>query len=329
MRREEMREWLLDLDLKHTFPIWVISYNRAGEAPLLNKVRKWSTPVNVFVRESQAAAYRDAYPTMTVYAASDETIDNCGKARWVASELAYALGHDIVIMMDDDVLDLRFLFQREFMRGKNVGKECSGHSTLDDWEFISDLEERVLAGIASVARDVFSEHPNAMLGGPIKQHMSFSHRNHRTKYVLNGGVTPRQCTVWHLDRMFDAGVVLDTDRFGVHGEDLGLVDQVLRNDGDCWAMPSFAYEHWPESINITKSTIRHEGNARSLHEYEYEMLMQCPIKDYLRIKRSVIDGSYEWGDVNWPKLHKIRGTKQVKVGWDPELPPDGPELELI
>jgi len=326
-----MTSWLSGLDPEDRYPIWVISYQRAGTAPLLNMATKWGRQhdINIVVRESQREAYEAAYPRMNVHALPDDSIDCVGKARWAAASLAYALGEEAILMMDDDVLSLRFLFQREFFRGKNVGKECSGHSTLDDLEVLPDLAERVLLGMSAVARDVFAEHPKAMLGGAIKQHMSFDYRNHRTKYVLNGGVTPRQVMVWHVDRMFENGVALNLERFGLHGDDIGIVAEILKAGGDCFAMPSFGYVHWPEAINIKTSVVRNADNAKALHEFEWEALQMYPIRDYLRVKRSIVDGSFEWADVNWNRLGRLRNRPTIRFSWDPDMPADGEPDNLL
>lgn len=317
MKRNEMIEFLGDLDVHDRYPLWIISYNRAGTAPFLEAAKEMASTdnIHIVVRESQAKTYRAAYPMMKVYGLPDDSIDCVGKARWAAAQLAWDLGYDEILMFDDDVLTLRFLFLRHFMRGQNVGKPCSGHSTLDDLAILPDLPERILAGISTVAKDVFAEHPMAILGGAIKQHMSFDVRNHETKYILNGGVTPRQAMVWNVGRMAEHGVALNTDRFGIHGDDIGIVAEILKAGGDCFAMPSFAYEHYPESINIKTSVVRSADSKQQLHEFEWESLQMYPIKDYLRVKRSIIDGSYEWGDVNWVALNKIRKTQPIRVAW--------------
>lgn len=321
MKRETMRDWLASLDKSDRYPIWIISYNRAGKAPFLDRVQKeWDRPgdVNVVVRASQAEDYRSAYPGVTLHALPDEHINNVGKARWAAAELAYSSGDEIIIMMDDDILNTRFLFERAMVRGPNKGKPCSGHNTLEDEEILPDLEERVLNGFTYVCRRVLADNPKAVLGAMIKQHMSFDVKNQETMYLLNGGVTPRAVMVWHLGRMKENGIALNTERFGPHGDDIGMVAEVLKHGGDCWSVPSFVFEHWPESINIKNSVVRSAETKPELHAFEWESLQMYPIKDYLRIKRSIIDGSFEWGDVNWSKYHRLHGSEMKRVHWDEE-----------
>lgn len=332
MLREEMLSYLAALDLNSRLPIYVISYGRAGTAPLLNNATKWTRQddVNVVVRVSQAAEYRAAYPTFNIRPLPDDMIPSCGAARWGALDLALLTdGEEEAILMDDDVLHTRFLFQREFFTGKNAGLECSGHNTLEDTSILPDTEERVVAAMGQVGREVFAAHPNAVLGSMIKQHMSFSYKNHRTKYVLNGGATPRQAMVWHPGRLADHGVRLDLEKFGVHGEDIGAIAAILAAGLDCFSMPSFVLDHWPEAVNINRSSIRNAETAARFHAEELEALMEYPIRDYLRQKRSKIDGSYEWGDVNWAALHRIRGTEALWVPWHEDQPSQGPAENLL
>ena len=318
MQRNDMIEYLGGLDKNDRYPLWIISYNRAGKAPLLNTIHKnWERKddIHVVVRDSQRASYERAYPEFVILSLPDDEIDAGGKARWGAVRLAQGLGEPVISMFDDDVLALRFLFLRHFMRGANVGKPCSGHSTLEDEAVLPDLGERVVGGFHDVARTVIADNPDVVIGGMIKQHMSFDVKNHQLQYILNGGVTPRQAMVWHIERMAEKQIELNLDHFGLHGDDIGIVVQALANGGDSFAVPSFAYEHWPESINIKESVVRNAGNKQQLHEIEWAALQEYPAKDYLRVKRSIIDGSYEWGDINWVACAKKRGRPTVRVPW--------------
>lgn len=321
MNREDMQDWIGDLNPVDRYPLWVISYNRPGTAPFLNRAHEWATAgdVNVLVRSSQMEMYREAYPKFRIHHRADDMIPNCGSARWQASQIALEEGFEAALLFDDDVLSLNFLFESAIMSGKNAGTECSRNSNNEDRALFPDLDERILAGMSKVAGDVFENHQMAMLGGLIKRHMNFSAKNHATKYVINGGVTPRQAMVYNMARMDKHNVEMDTDLFGVHGEDLGMNAAVLAADGDCFAIPSFAYDHWPEEVNIHESTIRNAGNAARLHRQEWESLQHYPIKDYLRTKTSIIDGSYEWGDVDWKKAAKVRGRSTIHVPWETPL----------
>lgn len=316
MRRHEMHDWLLSLDKGDRAPLWIISYNRPGTAPFLEMARQFerTDDVNVVVRASQWADYERAYPELEIHALPDEQIPSCGAARWGAADLAYSMGQDVVMMFDDDVIRLGYLFERAIQSGPNAGKPASAHDVKADLEVVPDVIERVATAMSAIAEDVFTAHPNAVLGGPVKQHMSFDPKNQATKYLLNGGLTPRQAMVWHLDRMNHAGVRLNLEEFGVHGEDIGLLATLLAAGLDAFALPSLVYDHWPEAVNIERSQIRNAENAAELHAWEWECLQRYPIKDYLRVKTDLL-GRYEWGDVHWQKLHKLRGTQPYREDW--------------
>lgn len=326
MQYDEMMGRLYAADTSTVLPIWLISYNRAGTAPFLELMARWDdqSAINVVVRSSQWREYRQAYPGMTIHGLPDEEISNCGSARWGAADLAYMLGHDEVIMADDDVLAVRFLYEGTIGRGPNTGKPSSSHSGKAEERDVPDFQLRVLTLASQVAATAFQDDPRLVQLGLIKQHMSFDPRNQATMYQVNGGVTPRQLMVWNLARMRDAGVRLDLDAFGVHGEDIGLAATILAAGLNCGSIPSFVYDHWPEAVNIDRSMIRNRDNAAALHRAEWEALQQYPIVDYLRVKRSLLDGSYEWGDVNWARLCKLRGVPSKRVPW-----PDDPSWDLL
>lgn len=322
MRSEVMLPWLESLDLEQCLPVWTISYGRAGQAPWLDLVsRTFPRPdlVNVLVRQSQLDAYRAAYPAVTVHALPDEDLLGCGTTRWAAAQLARSMGHSAVIMTDDDVLRLDAKVQGAIQRGPNAGKECSTSTSKPQSD---QLSQHMLTAISMVARDVWAEHPEAMLGGLCKRHMSFDVKNHRTKYLLNGGATPRQVTVWHLDRMEAAGVFARRDwwleRFAITGEDIGWTAEVLLNDGDVWVTPSFVFDHWPESVNIQTSTIRSPETAAAQHAHDYESIGLYPahIRDGFKWTRSIIDGSPQWGDVAWRTMGKLRKRPTQAFLWD-------------
>src|SRR5690606_638699 len=103
--------------------------------------------------------------------------------------------------------------------------------------------------------------------------------------------------------------------FGVTGEDIGLMASVLERGLDVFCSPSFAFDHWPEDVNLERSTIRDHSTLPLFMEYEYEVLQQYEIgANYLKEKR--IPGSaHGWKDVAWAKLAKHRGVPSERVMW--------------
>lgn len=321
MKREEMIDWLKSLRMEDRLPIWVISYSRAGTSPVLNRMQSAFTRVddiNVVVRNSQLIAYQRAYPRLRFIGMQDDRVAGPGYARQAAADAALADGDTRILMMDDDLTNFNPLFRGETKRGPNAGSECSAH-----WPSVSsDIPvhfERLMLALGTVGEEVLDAHPDVLMGGALKQHMSFDPKNHRTKYIINGGVTPRQMMVWDVERMDERGVRINLDRFGKHGDDIGLVAEVLAADGDTFATPSFVYEHWPESINITKSTLRNGDTVAEMHALDWNNIQAYPAKNYIRAKRSIIDGSPEWLDINWLSAAKYRGRPIERVTWDEDL----------
>ena len=126
MLLHEMVEWVKSHDKNDRVPMYVISYNRL-DAPTLLKMQHYerTDDIHVIVRQSQRDEYERAFPMFNITALADDRIDSCGAARWGAFDVTRAYGHDEVIMLDDDVLQFRFMYQRAKVQGKNVGELCS------------------------------------------------------------------------------------------------------------------------------------------------------------------------------------------------------------
>lgn len=326
MIKDELLHHLYRADKGDRPPIWVISYGRY-DAPTLTRMAGWERldDVHVVVRESQAAEYRRAFPYLNIEALPDERINSCGAARWGAYDTARELGHDRAVMLDDDLLQFRPLYQYHFVRGPNAGAPCSrvfDKNDIEEFGGVELLEEATLTMMGLTASRVFDEEPKTVIGTAIKRLRSFDNRNHQTRYLLNGGATPRQCTVWELARLEEHGVRLNLDHFGVVGEDVGFLAQLFQAGLDAFTMPSFAYDYIAnEGANRNKegdaySTIRQPGVAALLSEHEYRCLRLYDMGDnYLRVCPKGGD-EYEWGEVDWRRLAKFRGSETRRVLWD-------------
>lgn len=320
MLRDEMFHYLHRAEKEDRLPVWVISYNRY-DAPTLTRMAEWERldDVHVVVRASQVDEYRRVFPALRFEPLPDGRINSCGAARWGAYDLAREYGHQRAVMLDDDLLQFRPLYQHHFVRGPNAGMPCSRVFDKEDIaEFggVAALEEATVTMMGKIADNVFDEEPKAVIGTAIKRLRSFDNRNHQTRYLLNGGSTPRQWTAWDLERLEEHGIRLNLEQFGVVGEDVGFLATLFQAGMDAFTMPSFAYEHWVEAVNETKSLIRTADNRAILSEHEYLMLQQYEMGNhYLRVCPKGGD-EYEWGEVDWRALNKYRGTKMKRVFWD-------------
>lgn len=327
MLRDEMFDRLRSADKNDRLPVWVISYNRL-DAPTLTRMCEWERldDVHVVVRESQAAEYRRAFPDLRFEALPDHQINSCGAARWGAYDSARSMGHERAVMLDDDLLQFRPLYQHHFVRGPNAGSACSRVFDKDDVaEFggVSSLEEATVTLMGQTASGVFDEEPKAVIGTAIKRLRSFDNRNHQTRYFLNGGSTPRQWTAWDLVRLEENNIRLNLEEFGIVGEDVGFLATLFQAGLDAFTMTSFAYEYWNQNEGQNrdkegddKSTIRVRGLAGILSEYEYLCLQRYDMGNhYLRVCPKNGD-EYEWGEVDWRAMAKFRGSEMKRVLWD-------------
>ncbi len=320
---ESRMKRLLSTDqLGERLPVWVISYNRF-DSPTLTRIGGWRyvDNVHVVVRESQVAKYREVHPRLNFHPLPDDRINSCGAARWGAYDLAREMGHKRAVMLDDDLLQFRYLYESAFVRGPNAGSPCSrvaDSADIDRWGGVSYLEEATVAYMGATASAVFDEQPNAVIGTAIKRLRSFDNRNHQTMYYLNGGSTPRQWTVWELERLEEHGIRLNLEHFGVVGEDVGFLATLFQAGLDAFTMPSFAYEHWVEAVNEKKSLIRSADTTALLSEYEFMCLQKYDMgPHYLRSCPSRGD-EYEWGEVDWRRLAKFRGSRMERFLWGPD-----------
>jgi len=330
MRRLEMLEYLQQ-DAPR-LPVWVISYNRFADpvSPTLERMRKWADLSDVFVivRETQVLEYELAFPELNFVALPPERINSCGAARWGAFDMAREMGHTRVVMLDDDLLQFRFLYEYHVQSGPNEGNPCSRVAVREDLEELGGIElaeELTVAAMGRTANWAFEQYPQAVIATAIKRLRAFDVRNHSTMYIYNDGVTPRQWTVWDIERMEEHGVRLDLKHFGIVGEDVGLMATLLEKDLDAITLPSFAYSYWDQyegpnrkQEENDKTTIRTPGIAGLLSEYEHLCLQEYDMgKHYLKVCPSGGD-EYEWGEVDWRRMRAFRRSGTARYYWPPD-----------
>lgn len=326
MLKSEMYDYLNGSDKNNRLPVWVISYNRL-DAPTLTRMKGWERldDVRVVVRDTQLLEYKRAFPYLKFYPLPDKRIGSCGAARWGAFDGAVDTGHERVVMMDDDLLQFRPLYQHKFVQGPNAGAPCSRVADKDDiaaFGGVELLEEATVTAMGRTADAAFDEQPKAVLGTAIKRLRAFDNKNHQTRYYLNGGATPRQWTAWDVSRLSDNDIRLNLEHFGIVGEDVGFAAQIFQDGLDAFTMPSFAYEYWNQNEGQgkvvegdTRTTIRTPGVAALLSEYEYTCLLKYDMgQHYLKV--SPRNGAeYEWGEVDWRKMTKFRGSPMERFYW--------------
>lgn len=313
-------------------PIWLCSYERPSEALTLERLSQtedWFTSrVHVLVLDEELDAYKANYPGLTFHPVRRNQLSPAGRAKQLVVDTAYhVFSHDRIILLDDDLSEFNILAQSFTTRGKNAGAEASRGFTRQEREDFPNFYEGFFTLFSKVCEDACDYDPAVVQGGATKRHMSFDYKNHRTKFTLNGGVSPRQFMFFDLERLNDIGAGIDQRYFQRHGDDIGMVASILQNGGKCFAAPSFIYDTYNEDVNIHKSKIRNAETKSELHAEERAGLENFDIRYYLREKMSILDGTYEWGDVDWRKYAKHTGNKAVKVYWESDG--TAPQLKII
>lgn len=307
---------LLDSIDSSTMPhIFCPSYNRP-EFVSAKLFRTFSDDVkakiHIVVRPEQYKAYKKANPEFHVLPIpKNYEINGLASTRQFIFEYAVEHRFSYIIDMDDDIKYLAYMYDGV----SGTGNPCSKHTVMIDRQKDPLIEQKVLLMGAKIAKEVFKAHPDVYLGNIRRQRLSQAIDNAKLKYIINAGPTPRQVTFMNVKGLYKAGINRDVKRFDRHGDDIGFCAVILKNNGSLFNIPCLTYDYVSEKCD---SVIRTPETEKELHAYEYRMLQKYPIRDYLRTTFKDEEGNYMWGDVDYRKLHKIRGTRAIKVYWEDE-----------
>lgn len=319
MEKARMKAMLDAVDPSTMPHIFCPSYNRPDfvSAQLFRTFQDdVKEKVHIVVRAEQYEAYKEANPDLDVIPIpEDYPINGLASTRQFIFEYAAANDYDMIIDMDDDIKYIAYMYNGV----SGTGTPCSKHTVMKDREEDPLLEQKVLLMASKIAREVFEEHPTVYLGNIRRQRLSQGVDNAMLKYIINLGPTPRQVTLMNVKGLVEADINRDVERFDRHGDDIGFCAVILKAGGSLFNIPCLTYDYVSEKCD---SVIRTPETEKELHAYEYNMLQQYPIKDYLRTTFRDEEGNYMWGDVDFKNYHKLMGTKGIKEFWDgaPEKP---------
>jgi hypothetical protein len=133
---------------------------------------------------------------------------------------------------------------------------------------------------------------------------------------INGGQTPRRTKILNVQRLVENDLWCPRE-FRVHGEDIGNLAMYLQYGWDIFTIGSLLYDFVPETDVKLPSTLRSRDEAKNkkLHAIEWASLQEYEIRDYLRVNKAYPDGSYMYGDVDWPKFYKATGRVGVTYAY--------------
>jgi hypothetical protein len=312
LERKEMLRTLAQLDLSKMPHIFIPSWNRPDfvSARLFeNFSSKEREKVHIVVRHNQYKKYAKAHPNLHILPIpADYPVNGLASTRQFIFEYAVEHRYSVIIDMDDDIKHLRFMYEGVSSRGVATTK----HSLKEDEEKDHQFNQKILCLAASISKDIFREHPRVMLGNLHRQKACFNVQYGKLKYVVNRETTPRQVTLLNVKALHKADINRNTKLFDTHGDDIGFTAEILKHGGWCFNIPCLGYEYLSEKCD---SVMRTPENEKELHAYEYAVLQNYPIKDYLRCTFLDEDGNPMWNDVDWRKYHKVHGTQPIMKYW--------------
>lgn len=315
MKRSQMIELLNNSTVKDMPTVFIPSYNRP-DFVIASKIlpqfsKEGLDKVFIVVREEQYKAYKKANPWLNFVVIPKGTVSGVGSTRQFIMDYAIDNKLSCIMDMDDDITYLHYLFNR---RSKKTGEWCSAHSTLADEASDPLIPQKVLQLAGKISREVFKEHPDVLLGNIRKQHFSQSPEFARFKFYINKGPTPRQTKILNMKGIKKAGIHMP-DAFNLHGDDIGIVAEILQNGYSCFNIPCLCYDYIDDQVASVVRDPKDPEKNRWLHKLEYDGLMQMEIQHYLRETFKFPDGQYKFGDVNWMKYHKLHNTQPIVELW--------------
>jgi hypothetical protein len=218
------------------YPIYVPSYSRAGEAPLLEMLKDANASVrakvHVVVRPSEVKSYARAYPWATIVS---EQTPGIGPARMRCMVDATERGYGRITVLDDDIVHVSLLEHTERPDGKNHTRRYSNK--------VSGIREpyllvRSLAVACRLADGVFAERPAAAYGAA---------RN----ALFSGDVDVSVCATLNKGSFPACVMFFDVARFAMrkmplpyqyHGEDLAMFLDTLSGRQEAFTLTSVAYD---------------------------------------------------------------------------------------
>lgn len=319
MKRATMQAILDSTTERDLLKIFIPSYNRP-EFVTGQKLLPLFTPIalqKIFlvVREEQQTEYYRANKSLikqglNLVCIPKNTVSGVGSTRQFIMDYAYTQKFPYIMDMDDDIKYLQYLYT-----GRTAsGSLCSCHTGVKDWAIDPLIPQKVLQLAGRISREVFQQHPEALLGNIRKQRFSNHPHLANTKYQINKGPTPRQTKILNLRSIKKAKIQMPK-AFNLHGDDIGFAAEVLQRGYSCFNIPCLCYDYIDDQVASVVRDPHHPNKNRHLHKLEYDGLMQMEIKDYLRETFKFPDGQYKFGDINWQKYHKKYGSKPIIERW--------------
>jgi hypothetical protein len=288
---------------KELFPICIPSYKRwekKENKTLTNIISNCDEQIRnntyVFVRKEQAENYKENFIELGINIVELPIVDGLSDTRqYMCDYVTDILNEDYFIDLDDDLIDLKFVYKDTDGKVKLNTKQPEKYSKII----------RLFCEISKVA----FEKDNCLLGSLHRVRFANNKDTYNNAYTTNKGATPRQCMSINA-RLLKNKNIKRNAMFNPTGDDMGFVAEIAKNRGNMFNVNCLAYSFIDDAVN---SVIRNDSNRKQLASYEYECLKQYPIKHYLRIPFTYEDGSYKFSDIDFTKYRKIYNKKSIKL----------------
>lgn len=279
------------------YPIYVPSYNRAGDAPLLDILAKASSSiqrkVHVIVRNEQREAYQAAYPWAKVI--SHRGPYGVGPARARALRDAELRGHERIVMIDDDVVHISLMEMTVNENGKPHTRRWSEKLAGQPTE---EHLPRALAVACHLADRVFEIETEASYGSG-RQGLFSGDVDTSVGAIMDKGGFPACLLFFDMARFSWREC---PEPFRLHGEDLSMFLDNLVEGRYAFVLPSVAYD----TKNGIESTIPLDPLDAVGRQPDLDAaLVEYPtVAGYLRATmRNKAGGVMKIG-VHWPQWYK-------------------------
>lgn len=297
----------LSKELTSLPPTYVITHKRAKILPTLKTLPFLKDMAMFVVAEEELSTYRAEHTLSYAkipsgYRGYDRGV---GRARQFCLDLAELLGHDHILILDDDLTSLSVLY--------GIGEGKVSHAYARAWSGPKeDFFGGLLVAMALAAEEAYDAHPEAVIASPQCNNANRTTGSSETRWELNRGGPPAQIQSWRVDRFADRCGELDLERFNYHGDDIGVAAQVIAAGGSVVNIPSVIGQYLDYE---TESVIRSPATAPALRAAEHEALMSHELADYVTTREDIL-GRPQWHSLDWRKLLQRKKIPSDRMRWD-------------
>lgn len=285
-------------------PVFVLSHARL-DVPVFKTIPELHRYATLVVPEEKYDAYQAKWPytkIVTIPEGQYGVERGVAQARQFVLDEAEALGHDRVVILDDDITGISMQYEAEDGKATSafvakVGAERSTYTL------------GVFAWTLDILSQLMEDNETVVIAGPQNRNDQRTLDAAQARYDINYGRMPIGFVMWDLARFKKYAGSLDM-RYNRHGEDLWATMTILHNGGSYGRVPSVLVSYYDEH---TQSTLKTPETEHLIRQAEYDRILTEDWKDKVRVKWDILDRFAGAA----PNLRLFRDTAPFKrVLWD-------------